>query len=84
MLCWDLPQDKAKVESALRRVGFGDSLDRLKNGVDQRYIKILMQKDLEPSGGESQKIAMARALYKKCAGICNGRTDCCAGPKSGI
>lgn len=59
-----LPQDKAKVESALRRVGFGDRLGRLKNGVDTAVYKNFDAEGFEPSGGESQKIAMARALYK--------------------
>ena len=50
-----LPQDKAKVESALRRVGFGDRLDRLKMEWIQRYIKNFDAEGFEPSGGESQK-----------------------------
>lgn len=59
-----LPLDEQKVEEALRRVGFGEKLTTLEKGIDTPVYKIFDGNGFEPSGGEGQKIALARALYK--------------------
>ncbi|MDR2418298.1 MAG: ABC transporter ATP-binding protein/permease [Treponema sp.] len=56
--------DDAKAIDALRRSGFSDKLDRLEKGLDTPIYKILDESGFEPSGGEGQKIVMARALLK--------------------
>jgi ATP-binding cassette subfamily B protein/ATP-binding cassette subfamily C protein len=51
-------------EDALRRCGLGDKLGALEKGLDTSIYKTLDDTGFEPSGGEGQKIAMARALLK--------------------
>jgi ATP-binding cassette subfamily B protein/ATP-binding cassette subfamily C protein len=52
------------VIDALRKSGFGDKLDTLAKGLDTPIYKTLDDNGFEPSGGEEQKIAIARALFK--------------------
>lgn len=56
--------DRARVEECLREAGFGDRLDTLPDGVETCLYKDYSEKGVEISGGEAQKIAIARALYK--------------------
>jgi ATP-binding cassette subfamily B protein/ATP-binding cassette subfamily C protein len=56
--------DDTLVIEALRKSGFGDKLDSLEKGLDTPIYKIFDDSGFEPSGGEGQKIAMARALLK--------------------
>ena len=53
-----------KVINVLRQAGFGDKLDSLPNGLQTLVYKNYDDEGFEPSGGEGQKIALARALYK--------------------
>lgn len=57
--------DKAEAEKMLRLAGLGDKLDKLKKGVDTELLKVLYDDGVDLSGGEKQKLALARALYKK-------------------
>lgn len=52
------------VEKALIKAGFGNKLESLLNGINTNVYKNFDGKGFEPSGGEGQKIALARALYK--------------------
>jgi ATP-binding cassette subfamily B protein/ATP-binding cassette subfamily C protein len=56
--------DDAKTIDALRRSGFSDKLDQLEKGLDTPIYKMMDESGFEPSGGEGQKIVMARALLK--------------------
>ncbi len=56
--------DEAKVRKALTDAGFGDRLDSLPNGLNTQLYKDFTENGVEVSGGEAQKIAIARALYK--------------------
>jgi len=56
--------DKAKAEEYLRAAGMGDKLDRLPDGMDTELLKVLYDDGVDLSGGEKQKLALARALYK--------------------
>jgi len=58
------PADEERIGQLLRKVGFGDKLDSLPQGLDTAITKIFDKEGIEPSGGEGQKIAIARALYK--------------------
>jgi ATP-binding cassette subfamily B protein len=56
--------DSDRVIDALKKVGFGDRLEKLSSGLDT-YLNKDADKDGEfLSGGEFQKIALARAVYK--------------------
>ena len=56
--------DKQKAEEYLRAAGMGDKLDRLPDGMDTELLKVLYDDGVDLSGGERQKLALARALYK--------------------
>ncbi len=56
--------DAARVEECLEKAGFGTRLGRMKNGLSTFLYRNMDQEGVEVSGGEAQKIALARALYK--------------------
>ena len=56
--------DCERVEKALIDAGFGDRLASLEKGLDTFVYKNLTEDGVDVSGGEAQKIAIARALYK--------------------
>lgn len=56
--------DKKLASECIRKAGLGNKLDEWKKGVDTNILKILHNDGVILSGGESQKLALARALYK--------------------
>ena len=56
--------DEAKVRKALIDAGFGDRLETMPDGLNTQLYKDFTENGVEVSGGEAQKIAIARALYK--------------------
>lgn len=58
-----LNPNKANVEDALKRSGFSKEL---KNGTDTELLREFDDNSVMLSGGESQKVAIARAFYKDC------------------
>lgn len=53
-----------RVMEALTAAGLSDKVNSLSKGLDQTMLKIIDPQGTEFSGGESQKLAIARALYK--------------------
>lgn len=56
--------DKKLVNECIRKAGLGNKFDEWKNGVDTNILKIMHNDGVILSGGERQKLALARALYK--------------------
>ena len=56
--------DRDRVKKALIDAGFADRLAAMEKGLDTMLYKNLSEDGVEVSGGEAQKIAIARALYK--------------------
>lgn len=56
--------DRERATKALMDAGFGDRLTTMEKGLDTMLYKDLSEDGVDVSGGEAQKIAIARALYK--------------------
>lgn len=56
--------DSDRVKKALVDAGFGERLSHMEKGLDTMIYKNLSEDGVDVSGGEAQKIAIARALYK--------------------
>ena len=55
----------AKISKYTDLVGLKDLLGKLDNGLKTNIFKYFDEKGIEPSGGEQQKIAISRALFKE-------------------
>ncbi|MBQ2748591.1 MAG: ABC transporter ATP-binding protein, partial [Clostridia bacterium] len=55
--------DSQKAETILQQVGFGERLTELPLGLDTPLTKRFDEDGVNLSGGEAQKVALARALY---------------------
>lgn len=60
----NMEYDRDRAYKALVDAGFGDRLKTMEKGLDTVVYKDLSDEGIEVSGGEAQKIAIARALYK--------------------
>ena len=56
--------DKGEVNEIVKEVGLEEKIEELPNGLDSLYGKAYDVNGIELSGGQSQKVAIARALYK--------------------
>ena len=56
--------DRKRVLDALKKAGFSERLSELPNGLDTFITKEYDASGVEFSGGESQKIAIARSVYR--------------------
>lgn len=56
--------DKELVKQCIEKAGLKEKLDTLEKGVDTELLKILHDDGIDLSGGERQKLALAKALYK--------------------
>lgn len=57
--------DKERIENLVDEVGLREKIAELPQGIFSRFGKDYDQEGIELSGGQGQKIAIARALYKK-------------------
>ncbi len=57
--------DKDKINSIFENIGLNDKINSLPEGENTYISKIFSDKGVELSGGEGQKIAISRALYKE-------------------
>lgn len=56
--------DEEKVIECLDKAGFSERLKKMPKGIDTIIYKYLEDEGVDISGGEAQKIAIARSLYK--------------------
>ncbi|GHV12799.1 ABC transporter ATP-binding protein [Clostridia bacterium] len=56
--------DSTKAQECLKMAGLGERLDSMPKGLSTSLYKDFEEDGVEISGGEAQKIALARALYK--------------------
>lgn len=56
--------DRAKVEECIKKANIDGKINSLEKGMDTSLLKILDSTGIELSGGENQRLALARALYK--------------------
>jgi len=56
--------DEERVKNSLTGAGFADRLESMKDGLDTILYRSFDEDGTQISGGEAQKIALARALYK--------------------
>ncbi|MBQ5312131.1 MAG: ABC transporter ATP-binding protein [Oscillospiraceae bacterium] len=56
--------DPDKVEDCVRKSGLSERLDTLPDGIDTYLYKDFDENGVEISGGEAQKLCLARAVYK--------------------
>ncbi|HJB23996.1 MAG TPA: ABC transporter ATP-binding protein/permease [Candidatus Jeotgalibaca pullicola] len=57
--------EEERVRDALQKSGFSKRLEKLKDDLNTYLYKEYDENGIEISGGEAQKIAMARAIYKQ-------------------
>lgn len=57
--------DRRKVEECLQKAGLWNTVSRLPKGMDTYLRKEMFHDGVNLSGGETQKLLLARAIYKK-------------------
>ncbi len=56
--------DMEKVRACVRRAGFAEMIEKLPAGLDTHLGKLMHDDSIELSGGQEQRLMLARALYK--------------------
>lgn len=56
--------DDTRVQTALDKTGLGDKVKEFEKGLDQMMLKVIDEDGTDFSGGERQKLSIARGLYK--------------------
>lgn len=56
--------DRDRAAACLEQAGLGDKFAEMKKGLDTELLKVVDEEGIDLSGGEKQKLALARALYK--------------------
>ena len=57
-------EEQKRIDELIKLVGLETLMERLDKGKETNLFKYFDEEGIEPSGGEQQKIAIARALYK--------------------
>ncbi len=62
--CGEAREDTARAMELMEKVGMKEKVESLKNGIRSLFGKAYDPEGVEMSGGQNQKVAIARALYK--------------------
>ena len=65
--CTSEDADDERVKTALDKVGLWKKVQGFEHGLDQMMLKVIDENGTDFSGGERQKLAIARGLYKDAA-----------------
>jgi ATP-binding cassette subfamily B protein len=65
----DNKYDREKIDDSIRLSGFDEKVNQLKDGIETELLREYNDKGVLLSGGENQKMAIARALYPSKAKI---------------
>lgn len=60
-------EDRPRVTAALNEAAFGDRLAKMDDGIDTPLTREFDERGVNLSGGEAQKIAIARAFFRRAA-----------------
>lgn len=60
----DTEYDPDRIRDCIERAGLGERLSQMENGINTCLYKDFDENGVEVSGGEAQKLCLARAIYK--------------------
>lgn len=60
----DREADREKIDRSIKMAGLDQKIHELPGGIDSRLMKGVFDDSIDLSGGEKQKLMLARALYK--------------------
>lgn len=63
-MCSDEETDRQRVQECLRQAGLWEKVESLPEGMETKLVKSIYENAVDFSGGERQKLILARALYK--------------------
>lgn len=63
-ICMGNDIDENAVHKIIEQVGLAERIKKEKDGINTPIFHELYENGIEPSGGEAQKLALARAIYK--------------------
>jgi len=63
-IVYEQPFDRERLSASIEKSGLASKIEALENGIETFVYKELDDAGIEFSGGEGQKLALARAIYK--------------------